>query len=180
MADELDALLRHIVERYEGGYVDNPADRGGPTNFGITLATLAAWRRQPVKAADVAALGLEEALAIYRQRYVIAPGFDRIGDQAVRAYTIDFGINSGTARAALFLQAAAGVRQDGALGPVTLAAIAAAPAAVLRRMTHQRLIYLADLIRRKPQQAQFAVGWIRRATDWMGAAPAPIWGGAVA
>ena len=48
----LQTLIAELIQR-EGGYVDDPDDRGGPTKYGITLATLQAWRHTPVSAADV-------------------------------------------------------------------------------------------------------------------------------
>ena len=47
MSDDVDDLISDIIRR-EGGYVNHPDDRGGPTNYGITQATLSEWRRQPV------------------------------------------------------------------------------------------------------------------------------------
>jgi lysozyme family protein len=54
---------------YEGGYSNDPRDPGGPTNMGVTQKTLAAWRGEPVSAADVKALTLDEARKIYKAQY---------------------------------------------------------------------------------------------------------------
>jgi lysozyme family protein len=62
-----DAILAAILRR-EGGFVNHPADRGGPTHYGITQATLQAWRGRAVSEEDVRALSVEEAKAIYRAR----------------------------------------------------------------------------------------------------------------
>ena len=51
MNDQIEALITRVIER-EGGYVNHPADAGGPTRYGITLAALHDWRRAPVGAAD--------------------------------------------------------------------------------------------------------------------------------
>ncbi len=57
-------LILPFIEQWEGGYVDHPADKGGPTNMGITLNTLARWRGHAVTAADVKALTRAEARQI--------------------------------------------------------------------------------------------------------------------
>jgi lysozyme family protein len=64
-----DAIISEVLAR-EGGYVDHPADRGGPTNFGITLATLADFVGHPVTASDVRLLDETTARTIYRSRYI--------------------------------------------------------------------------------------------------------------
>jgi lysozyme family protein len=116
-------IINDLIER-EGGYVDNPADGGGPTKYGITLKTLADWRRPNlVTSSEVEALTIEEARAIYAQRYLIGPGISKIQDFALRALTLDAAVNHGPVPAIQLLQRAVGVKDDGVLGPVTLAAI---------------------------------------------------------
>ena len=66
-------IIDGIIKR-EGGYVNNPADRGGPTKFGITLKTLKAWRGSPVTAWGVEGLGEDEAREIYESEYLVKPG----------------------------------------------------------------------------------------------------------
>ena len=58
----IDQMLNDVLRR-EGGYVHDPADRGGPTHYGITQRTLRAWRGQLVTAADVRDLTTAEAKA---------------------------------------------------------------------------------------------------------------------
>lgn len=57
-----------LVLLNEGGWSNDPRDSGRATNRGITLATLAAWRKRPVSKAEVRALSAAEASAIYRAR----------------------------------------------------------------------------------------------------------------
>ena len=68
----IDALIDDILVR-EGGFVNHPADRGGPTHYGITQATLSRWRQQPVTVQDVQALTLEEAAQLIDERAAKAP-----------------------------------------------------------------------------------------------------------
>ena len=53
----------------EGGYVNHPSDPGGPTNFGITLADYRRYMEPDATAADVRSMKIEEAKAIYREKY---------------------------------------------------------------------------------------------------------------
>ena len=114
-------IIAGIIKR-EGGYVDHPADRGGPTKYGVTLATLQDHRAAPVTAADVEALTESEAASIYRERYLLEPGFDRIQDDRLRALVLDCSVLHGQATATKLLQRAIGLKDDGVFGAKTEAA----------------------------------------------------------
>ncbi|MDJ0278724.1 glycosyl hydrolase 108 family protein [Sphingomonas sp. 2R-10] len=94
-------LIDDVIDR-EGGYVDHPADRGGPTRYGITQAVARA------EGYTQAMRDLPRALAarIYRRRYWQLPAFDRIATRApaLAAELFDTGVNMGPAVAATFLQ----------------------------------------------------------------------------
>ncbi len=112
-----------LALKHEGGYVDHPADPGGPTNLGVTLATLSAVLGRPATKADVKALTPAKVAPIYRQRYWDAIEGDDLPaglDYAV----FDWAVNSGPARAAIALQCLVGVADDGHIGPITLKAVA--------------------------------------------------------
>ena len=164
----IDSMLADVMRR-EGGFVRDRADRGGPTNYGITQATLRAWRRRPVTADDVRQLAADEAREIYRRRYVEAPGFDSLPDP-LRAQVIDDGVLSGPRTAVRDLQRAvrrsgAPVAVDGRLGPQTRAVLDASDTRVVHaRLLQVRAERLARLVRRDPTQARFLAGWVRRVT----------------
>jgi lysozyme family protein len=111
-----------LVFGHEGGYVNRASDRGGPTKYGITIATLRAWRGRSVTAADVKALGSDEAEDIYRKGYWAQSGGPLLPDGLDYA-VFDFGVNSGPARAVRYLQKVVGVKRDGSIGPVTMDAV---------------------------------------------------------
>lgn len=117
-----EAILAGILQR-EGGYRNVPGDRGGPTHFGITAATLGAWRKlgRPATEEEVRTLPIEEAREIYRRQY-IAP-FDRIPHAALREQLVDFGVNSGPGTAANHLQRVLGIPETGTVGANTLAVL---------------------------------------------------------
>ena len=162
-----DTILDAVIAR-EGGYVNNPADAGGPTNFGITLATLAAYRGRPATADDVRALTEAEAREIYRVRYIDGPGYGAIADDDLRALVVDCAVNHGSGRATRWLQAAAGVSPDGILGPATRAAVGVSNARELRaRVTAARARAYGHLITRDPAQSVFAAGWLDRLAEFI-------------
>ena len=165
----LQTLIGELIQR-EGGYVNDPNDRGGPTKYGITLATLQAWRQTPVSAADVEALEVPEAIAIYAFEYFIRPGFDAAADPELQALLFDFGVNSGTGTAAMALQrvlAHAGVYAgaiDGDLGDQSRAALAkiSNTAALFFAVKCERLEFLLRDVGQRPLDAKYAVGWANR------------------
>lgn len=163
----LDQILDEVIRR-EGGYVHDPADRGGPTHYGITQQTLRAWRGQPVTAADVRRLTRNEARAIYRRRYVDEPGFATLPDP-LRAQVIDDGVLSGPRQAVTDLQRAiGGVTVDGRLGPKTRAALRRRGArAVHARLIQVRATRIGRLVQRDPSQTRFLRGWLVRITAFV-------------
>lgn len=156
----LPAILK-LSTNNEGGYVNHPRDPGGPTNHGITMATLQAYRRRPTTIADVKALTLTEANAIYEKSYWKPIWGDQLPaglDYAV----FDFGINSGPARAVKTLQGLLpGIAIDGLMGPKTLAAIQAFDVAdLIKRLCDARLKFVKSL----KTFPTFGRGWTYRIT----------------
>lgn len=140
-----DRLMGH-----EGGYVDNPADPGGETNWGISK------RQYPD--VDIKNLSRDQAKEIYRRDF-----WDRgqMGElnPAVAFQVFDFAVNSGIETAIRKLQAAAGVADDGHIGPVTVAAIKNRGVNdMIMLLTAERIEYQAKL----KNGDTFWRGWMRR------------------
>jgi lysozyme family protein len=123
---DINALIDDVIKR-EGGYVNHPHDKGGETNWGITVAVARANGYQgPMKQ-----LPRATAVQIYRKLYWEAPGFDKVAAiyPRVGAELFDTGINMGQSVAGRFLQRAlnafqdAGLAQDGRVGPATIRAL---------------------------------------------------------
>lgn len=163
----VDAMIADLIRR-EGGYVDHPADRGGPTNYGITQSTLADWRNAPVTASDVRALSNAEAAKIYRDRFYLAPGINHL-PASLQPHVFDIAVNSGPGQAARLLQRAlnilgAGIAEDGRIGPKTLAACRGMNSrAVNNALVGVRLEFYERLVAARPNQAAFINGWRARA-----------------
>lgn len=172
----IDDTIAGVIDR-EGGYVNDPNDRGGATTYGITEAVARAngytgsMRDMPRSVAE----------RIYRQRYVVAPGFDRIWaiDALIGDELVDTGVNMGPATAAKFLQRAlnalnrehrdfADVAIDGEAGPATRAALSAfltkrgasgrtVLLALLNGLQAERYVALCEA---RPANEAFLYGWI--------------------
>ena len=156
-SSRFDACMPFIFKA-EGGYSDNPADPGGPTNFGITLATLRAYEGDPnLTADDVKKLTPAVAKEIYRTAY-----WNRMQCGALPAgldlEVFDFGVNSGPAESVKTLQRLVGVTQDGSIGPITLAAVGQFNVGdLIGRFAQARLAFYQSL-----NMPEFEQGWATR------------------
>ncbi len=143
---------------YEGGFVNDPDDPGGATNFGITYRTLSAYRGRSCSVSDVKALQKAEAREIYRLNYWNVIRGDEL-PSGVDEATYDYTINSGPVKAVKDLQIVLGLRPDGHMGAVTLEALKDADAAeVVRKLCARRLAFMRSLRTFK----KFGKGWTAR------------------
>ncbi|CAN7679246.1 glycoside hydrolase family 108 protein [Mesorhizobium sp. LjNodule214] len=147
-----------LVLKSEGGWSDNPADPGGATMKGVTLANFRRYVKADATKADLRKISDEQIGTVYRRFYWDAvAGAELPGglDYAV----FDFAVNSGPGRAAKYLQAIVGANQDGRIGPATLSAVKARPAgAVIDALCDARLAFL----KRLPTWPTFGGGWSER------------------
>ncbi len=173
----IDEMIRVIIER-EGDYINHPADRGGPTRFGITEAVAHAHGFKG-KMID---LPREDAEAIYKRLYWLRPRFDEIAVRSERlaAELFDTGVNMGPAVAVTFLQRALTALNrngkdypdlvpDGRIGPVVLSALDAflekrgkrggetVLLRALEALQGERYLRLAE---RRPANEAFLYGWL--------------------
>jgi lysozyme family protein len=150
--------LAHIL-KFEGGYVDHPLDPGGATNLGITRRTLEQALGRSVSKAEVRALDTRTAGTIYRRQYWDEMACDLM-PAGLDLAVFDCAVNQGVGRARRLLQQALGVRADGIIGPITLAAIKRAdPSALLSEFMARRMRAYASLTR---LFSTFGLGWSRR------------------
>jgi lysozyme family protein len=171
-----------ILLKHEGGYVNHPADPGGATNKGITLATLSQCSREllgmPPSLALLRELTDEQAAIIYKALYWDAIRGDAIASQAMADQVCDFQVNAGS-RSSRLLQSVlneCGIRPplvvDGVVGSRTLRSMAACDAARLHAAFKKgRIDYYRGLARRRPSLACFLVGWLRRAESFADHSP---------
>jgi lysozyme family protein len=173
---DIEKLIDDVIER-EGAYVNHPADRGGPTRWGITEGVA---RRQGYMG-DMRALPQCDAAAIYKRLYWIAPGFSKVAAHAPKlaAELFDTGINMGTGTATGFLQRALNALNRGAsdypdlpidrqIGPATLAALdaffvkrgSAGEQVLLKAIDALQGAHYVRLAETRPTQEAFLYGWL--------------------
>lgn len=172
------------VLSHEGGFVDDPDDPGGATNFGVSLRFLATQgafvsdgdgvgdydfdRDGDIDADDIRNMTREDAIKVYREQWwgkydygTLPPG--------VGAKVFDLSVNMGARQAHKLLQRACrscgeNIVDDGILGPVTRAVIADADQwALLTALRSEAAGFYRALVAGKPQFAKFREGWLRRA-----------------
>ena len=159
MLTKFDDIIE-VVLHHEGGYVNDPKDPGGETNFGI------AKRSHPD--VDIKNLTKEGAKEIYKEVYWDGNKVDDLPKELKHIY-FDMCVNQGKGRAVKILQQAANakganLKVDGGLGPMTLRAILKSKVE-LQRVRAYRVKYYADLVTRKPDLEKFYFGWFRRALE---------------
>lgn len=164
-ADETFAAAMRFVLRFEGGFVDHPADPGGATQHGISLRFARAKGRLldidrdgDVDAADIRLITPERAAEIYRRDFWRPIRGDDL-PAAVAVVAFDAAINCGPAQSARWLQAACGAVQDSVVGPRTVAAARGLPpGGIVAEMLARRIAFSAGL----PTFVTFGLGWARR------------------
>lgn len=152
-----DMTFDDIFERligHEGGYVNNPKDPGGETNWGITKRVA----RENGYQGEMRNLTRERAKAIYKSAF-----WDRVQaeryDPAIGYQLFDAAVNHGIGNAVRMLQRAVGVVDDGNIGPITLQSINARDVSdVLVLFNAERL----DFYTRLSTFPTFGRGWSRR------------------
>jgi lysozyme family protein len=143
-----------LTLQYEGGYVPpGTLDPGGETNFGIS--------KHSYPNLDIKNLTRDDAIAIYKKDFWDKMNFDQLPED-ISGLVFDAAVNQGPHVATLILQRAAGVTDDGIIGPVTLAAVRA------KGIQHLRRDYTAYRLLAYASTTNFQVygkGWFVRAVD---------------
>jgi lysozyme family protein len=102
-----DEALRRLLA-HEGGYTNHLSDPGGPTKCGITIHDYRKYVKPNATAADVRAMSVDEAKAIYRKRYWDAQRCDEL-PAGVDYSVFDYGVNSGIGRSGKVLRRIVGL-----------------------------------------------------------------------
>lgn len=181
----VEEIAAQIVAR-EGGYVNDPDDPGGPTKYGVTLATLKRLgidktldRR--VDAADVKALTRADAQRIFVEHYFRGPRLAEL-PAALQPSVFDMYVNAGGNAVKLLQRLVTRMgfacAEDGVIGPKTLRAAREAALAAPRHIADAygiaRRNYYYALADERPASRKYARrrdggkgGWITRAEEFI-------------
>ena len=174
---KVDAYIDALIQR-EGGYVNHPNDRGGPTMFGVTERVARAYGYH----GRMQDMPRSMAVAIYTDQYWVDPKFNAINEvnAAIAEELLDTGVNMGPKRASMFLQRALNVLNlqgktypdlkeiDGNLGRLSQAALQAylgkrgkdGETVVVRLLNAFQAVRYVDIAEANPTQEDFMHGWI--------------------
>lgn len=172
-------MIDHIIDdvlKAEGGYVNNPKDPGGETNWGITVKVA----RENGYTGPMHAMPEKLAREIYYKKYVVEPGFDKVLllSPIIAAELIDTGVNMGTLVSAKFLQRClnafnrngkdyADIIVDGHIGEATIKALrdyltarksGGVPCLLSALNCLQGARYI-EIVESRPSSEDFVFGW---------------------
>ncbi len=153
----------------EGGFVNDPLDKGGATNYGITLNVLREYKPvfKNASAEDLKQLSPLVARAVYRDKYS-AP-FEWLSDDTVYAFMVNAAVQHGVTGASKLLQRAVGVKDDGVVGSATKRVVAQLPSTkLLARLVAERCVFYTSIVSRNPTQMKFLKGWVNRIAKDLG------------
>jgi lysozyme family protein len=164
------------ILRREGGYVDHPADRGGPTKFGITQNTLSNYLGHPASASEVEELNENTAREIYQNNYFYGPKIDQL-PKLIQPFVFDCAVNHGARRAIKFVQKVCNqegymppLDEDGIMGTKTKTTAQTAATemgeAFLKALLEERRRFYQAIVENDPSQQVFLAGWMNRVKEF--------------
>ena len=143
-----------VVLRNEGGYVNDPSDPGGETNFGITKAEY--------PDIDIKNLKKDQAVNIYKMDFWDKMNLEGIEDELLVLQVFDMGVNAGIRTSIKMIQRLAGAYPDGICGPITKNLINASNQNLVELFKTERKKYYSALVRKNLKLNRFLQGWFNR------------------
>ena len=171
-------ISEHITGRNEGGYANDKADRGGETYAGIARNSWPNWKGWAaidkikatkgtsaaiINANAKADIELQDKIsAFYKANFWDVNKLDLFEDQQIADSVYDFGVNSGTVKAAKTLQDVLGVQQDGVIGKITIGVLNLANFKSVHIAYNCKREAFYQKLATNPSQAKFLRSWMSR------------------
>ena len=173
-------LAISTVLAHEGGFVNDPNDKGEATNYGISLRYLQSTGQLnkydfdhdgAITANDIAMLTRDEAIEIYRESWWNKYDYERFVDQQVANKVLDMAVNMGQKQATKLLQRSVNrandnqhLSCDGVLGPMTMEAVNKIdPIKLIPILKTECAQFYEDLVNARSEFREYFAGWLRRA-----------------
>ena len=154
-----------FIKKWEGGYVNDPDDKGGCTMMGVTIKTYQKYFGKDKTCEDLRKISDEEWLAIFKKGYWDCWRADEINNQSIAQLCVDMGWGSGPKTAIKKVQECLGLKADGIVGPITLSALNSKPSSyIFRKLWTMRYAWLYQ-ISKVGNNKKFLRGWINRLND---------------
>jgi lysozyme family protein len=167
------SFLAPKILKWEGLFVDDPLDRGGATNMGVTIGT---WRRVGYDKDGDGDIDVDDLRLLTKEdvvNRVLKPAYwdkwraDDIDNQSIADLLVDWVWGSGV-WGIRYPQRVLGVRDDGVVGPVTLAAVNGYPdqRELFGRLWERRRLHFESIVVKDSSQGRFLRGWLNRLEDF--------------
>lgn len=155
-----------FILKWEGGFVNDPLDRGGATNKGVTIGTFRQFYGKDATVEQLRNITDQQWLHIFKNGYWDRFRADEIKSQSVANICVDWAWGSGPVTAAKRVQQLLGVKVDGIVGLKTLAAINRMDAkSLFYAIKSARLSFVYGIVEQSHSQARFLKGWCNRIND---------------
>lgn len=174
MSISVEHIIKDIIRR-EGGYVNHPNDKGGPTKYGVTQKTLSNYLCREATVDEVKNITEETAYEIFERDYYEGPRINTVPEQ-LRPVMTDAAVLYGPRRAIKFIQQIINEAEfgpcsvDGILGPNTRKLINQAYSQMtiymLNAYVEERIDFCRRIVDSNPSQSVFLRGWINRANEF--------------
>ena len=158
-----------FIQKWEGGFADDPLDKGGATMAGVTIGTYTEYRKKKGLPAptveELKRISQNEWMDIFKTLYWTRWQADNILSQPIADILVDWVWSSGKYGITI-PQRILGVEQDGVVGPKTLAALNARdPRQLFEELKQARAQYIDDICKRTPTNERFRKGWMNRLNE---------------